>query len=147
MDYWYAVNTECNLYGISEISDNINLSIQSAFQFALTDGMKAKDRGLVAVLTNSNGVRSSGFYHLDNIDKGGNIDKNLSESKPEPELGSEPGPDSGIAEGTIISSHEDQSTEVYTSVAVRTWSPSLKIAQNVGTTINLADIFHFCLQI
>ena len=72
MDYWYAVNTECNLYGISEISDNINLSIQSAFQFALTDGMKAKDRGLVAVLTNSNVVRSSGFYHLDNIY---NIDK------------------------------------------------------------------------
>ena len=75
--------------------------------------MRARDRGLVAVLTDTNLVRSlRSEVYAENL----NI---LNETLVD----------------KLFSSHKEHSTESFVPIEVRTWSPSLRIAQNVRIAV------------
>lgn len=112
IDYWYSVDSICDLYGLESISDDVNLIAQSAFQFALTDRMELMDRDSVQIITstdNANTVRSlrTVFSHEMRY------------------------PFNETFLIGLFPTPTDSSEDVYSTIQVRTWSPSLSIAQDV----------------
>ena len=116
VDFWYSINAICDLYGLDTISDEINLVVQSAFQFALTDRMSLNDKDLVQVITSidgSHGVRSLRTVFSEKILY----------------------PLNETVLSKLFASPKESFSDVYISVEVRTWSPSLHIAEDVRTTV------------
>ena len=90
--------------------------MQSAFQFALTDRMSLNDKDLVQVITSidgSHGVRSLRTVYAEKILY----------------------PLNETVLSKLFASPKESSSDVYISVEVRTWSPSLRMAEDVRTKV------------
>lgn len=131
VDYWYFVSAYCTLYGVKELTDDVILSAQSAFRFALTDGMNERDSERVQVLAErpDEVVKflslGSDLPHAARVsedpERDGTSGRNSTSDSGEASL------DASINDSS--NRRDDDGHSV--GVDIHSWSPSLLIARNV----------------
>lgn len=131
VDYWYFVSAYCTLYGVKELTDDVILSAQSAFQFALTDGMNERDKELVQVLAERPDEVVKFLALGSDLSHAGTVGED-----PERDGTSERNSTSDSGEASSDASINDSSnrrddTGHSVGVDIHSWSPSLLIARNV----------------
>ena len=95
----------------------MNLVVQSAFQFALTDRLSLNDKDLVQVITSIDGSHTARSLRMV-------VAKERAYPLNETVL------------SQLFTSSKESSSDIYASVEVRSWSPSLRIAEDVRTKLN-----------
>ena len=103
------------------ISDDVNLVVQSAFQFALTDRLSLNDKDLVQVITSIDGSHTARSLRMV-------VAKERAYPLNETVL------------SQLFASSKESSSDIYASVEVRSWSPSLRIAEDVRTKLNFLSL-------